>query len=73
MITGRNRRDVAPVLKKYERVCFTKEAVHLIDKPNAPFAAMVAPRPSANVSHQRCIIGASRQFATARYSARRSH
>ncbi len=43
MITGRNRRDVAPVLKKYERVCFTKEAVRLIDKPNAPFAAMLHP------------------------------
>ena len=26
-ITGRNRRELAPVLKRYERVCFTKEAV----------------------------------------------
>ncbi|MDR2673556.1 MAG: DUF3883 domain-containing protein [Opitutaceae bacterium] len=26
-ITGRNRRDSAPVLQKYERICFEKEAV----------------------------------------------
>jgi len=37
-ITGRNRRDNAPVLKAYERICFTKGAVRLEDKPNAPMA-----------------------------------
>ncbi|NCD25278.1 MAG: DUF3883 domain-containing protein [Deltaproteobacteria bacterium] len=26
-ITGRNRRDPSPVLKRYERVCFTKDAI----------------------------------------------
>jgi hypothetical protein len=42
-ITGRNRRDLAPVLKRYERVCFTREAVRPLDKPGAPFAAMLHP------------------------------
>lgn len=43
LITGRNRRDMAPVLKRYERVCFTKDAVRPLDKPGAPFAAMMHP------------------------------
>ena len=42
-ITGRNRREHAPVLKRYERVCFTKEAVRPLDRPGAPFAAMLHP------------------------------
>jgi superfamily II DNA or RNA helicase len=42
-ITGRNRRELAPVLKRYERVCFTKEAVRPLDRPNAPFAQMIHP------------------------------
>ena len=33
-ITGRNRRELAPVLKRYERVCFTKEAVRPLDELN---------------------------------------
>ena len=43
VITGRNRRELAPVLKRYERVCFTREAVRPLDKPGAPFAAMLHP------------------------------
>jgi len=42
-ITGRNRRDLAPVLKRYERVCFTKEAVRPLDKPGMPFAQLIHP------------------------------
>ncbi len=42
-ITGRNRRDSTPALRAYERVCFTKEAVRLDDKPNAPMAVMLHP------------------------------
>lgn len=42
-ITGRNRRELAPVLKRYERVCFTKEAVRPLDKPGLPFAQMIHP------------------------------
>lgn len=42
-ITGRNTRDRAPVLKKYERVCFTKEAVRPLDRPGAAFAALLHP------------------------------
>jgi len=43
LITGRNRRELAPVLRRYERVCFTKEAVRPLDKPGVPFAAMLHP------------------------------
>lgn len=43
LITGRNRRDVAPVLKRYERVCFTKEAVQPLERPGLVFAPMLHP------------------------------
>ena len=43
LMTGRNRRELAPVLKRYERVCFTREAVRPLDKPGAAFAAMLHP------------------------------
>jgi superfamily II DNA or RNA helicase len=43
LITGRNRRELAPVLKRYERVCFTKESVRPLDRPNLPFAQMIHP------------------------------
>ena len=42
-ITGRNRRELAPVLKRYERVCFTKEAVRPLDRPGAPFGVLLHP------------------------------
>jgi SNF2 family DNA or RNA helicase len=42
-ITGRNRRELAPVLKRYERVCFTKDGVRPLDKPDAPYAQMIHP------------------------------
>ena len=42
-ITGRNRRELAPVLKRYERVCFTKEGVRPLDRPGAAFAQMIHP------------------------------
>jgi superfamily II DNA or RNA helicase len=41
-ITGRNRRDTTPVLKRYERVCFTKDAVNP-DKPGLAVASMIHP------------------------------
>jgi superfamily II DNA or RNA helicase len=41
-ITGRNRRDTTPVLKRYERVCFTKDAVRP-EKPELPVASMIHP------------------------------
>ncbi len=43
IITGRNRRDLAPVLRRYERVCFTKEAVRPLERPGMAFASMVHP------------------------------
>ncbi|NPD21827.1 helicase-related protein [Corallococcus exiguus] len=41
-ITGRNRRDTTPVLKRYERVCFTKDGVRP-DKPGLAMASMIHP------------------------------
>lgn len=41
-ITGRNRRDTTPVLKRYERVCFTKDAVRP-EKPGLAVASMIHP------------------------------
>lgn len=43
LITGRNRRDLAPVLSRYERVCFTKAAVRPTDRPGLAFASMIHP------------------------------
>ena len=43
LITGRNRRDLAPVVRRYERVCFTKEAVRPSDRPGLEFAHMLHP------------------------------
>lgn len=43
LITGRNRRDLSPVMKRYERVCFTKEAVLPLDKPGLTHATMLHP------------------------------
>ncbi len=43
VMTGRNRRDYSPVLKRYERVCFTKEAVRPLDRPGAAFAQLLHP------------------------------
>lgn len=43
LITGRNRRDLAPVLRRYERVCFTKGAVRPADRPGLAFASMIHP------------------------------
>lgn len=42
-ITGRDRRHVLPVLKRYERICFEKEAVRLTDQVGAPMASLVHP------------------------------
>ncbi len=42
-ITGRNRRDQSPVLRRYERVCFTKEAVQPLDKAGITPAVMLHP------------------------------
>ncbi len=42
-ITGRNRRDLAPVLKRYERICFAKDAVRPAERPGLAFASMIHP------------------------------
>ncbi len=41
-ITGRNRRDTTPVLRRYERVCFTKDGVRP-DKPGLAMGSMIHP------------------------------
>ncbi|MFC1762346.1 helicase-related protein [Planctomycetota bacterium] len=49
-ITGRNRRDQSPVLRRYERICFTKEAVYSIDKKSLAPAVMLHPGHSLMLS-----------------------
>ena len=42
-ITGRNRREQEPVLKRYDRVCFEKESLHPLDKPGLARAVLMHP------------------------------
>ena len=42
-VAGRKRCDLSPILKRYERVCFTREAVRPLDLPGAPYAVMIHP------------------------------
>lgn len=42
-ITGRDRRNLDPVLRKYERVCFEKQYVRLTDRVGSPMASLMHP------------------------------
>ena len=42
-ITGRNRRENEPILKRYERVAFTKDAIQPANKPGLPRAVLMHP------------------------------
>ncbi|NEJ60789.1 DUF3883 domain-containing protein [Rhizobium leguminosarum] len=42
-LTGRNRRDQEPVFKRYERICFEREAVQPLDKPGIRRADLMHP------------------------------
>lgn len=42
-ITGRNRREQEPVLKRYDRICFEKEAIQPVDKPGISRAVLMHP------------------------------
>jgi superfamily II DNA or RNA helicase len=42
-ITGRNRREQEPVLRRYERICFTRDAIQPLDKPGLSRAALMHP------------------------------
>ncbi len=42
-ISGRDLRNTDPVLRKYERVCFEKPYVRLIDRVGAPMASLIHP------------------------------
>ena len=42
-ITGRNRRESEPVLKRYDRVCFERSAIQPNDKPGLPRAVLMHP------------------------------
>jgi superfamily II DNA or RNA helicase len=42
-LAGRDRRNPDPVLKRYERVCFEKQAVRLLDRVGAPMASLIHP------------------------------
>ncbi len=42
-ITGRNRREQEPVLKRYERICFERSAIQPLDKPGLTRAVLMHP------------------------------
>ncbi|MDP3617629.1 MAG: helicase-related protein, partial [Rhodoferax sp.] len=42
-ITGRDRRNADPVLRRYERVCFEKQYVRLIERAGSPMASLMHP------------------------------
>jgi superfamily II DNA or RNA helicase len=42
-ISGRDRRNADTVLRRYERVCFEKQYVRLIDRVNTPMASLMHP------------------------------
>jgi hypothetical protein len=42
-LSGRDRRYHQPVLRKYERVCFEKQYVRLLDRAGAPMASLIHP------------------------------
>ena len=42
-ITGRNRREQEPVFKKYERICFEKEAIRPVEQPGVRPADLMHP------------------------------
>ena len=42
-LSGRDRRYRQPVLRKYERVCFEKQYMRLLDRVGAPMASLIHP------------------------------
>ena len=42
-ITGRDRRNADPVLRRYERVCFEKQFVRLTERVGSPMASLLHP------------------------------
>jgi superfamily II DNA or RNA helicase len=42
-ISGRDRRNLDPVLRKYERICFEKQHLRLINRANSPMASLIHP------------------------------
>src|SRR5262249_15325614 len=42
-ITGRNRREQEPVLKRYERICFERSAIQPLDRPGLSRAVLMHP------------------------------
>ncbi len=42
-ISGRNRREREPVLRRYERICFEREAIQPIEKPGLTRAVLMHP------------------------------
>jgi superfamily II DNA or RNA helicase len=42
-ITGRNRREQEPVLKRYERICFEREQIQPLDRPGLTRATLMHP------------------------------
>lgn len=55
-MTGRNRREHEPVLKRYERICFDREAIQPLDKPGIGRAVLMHPGHSLMLSMSDMIL-----------------
>ncbi|MFL5329182.1 MAG: helicase-related protein [Gemmataceae bacterium] len=42
-LTGRNRREQEPILKRYDRIAFSKDAIKLLDRPGTVPAVLMHP------------------------------
>ena len=70
-ITGRDRRNADPVLRRYERVCFEKQFVRLIERAGAPMASLLHPGHPLMQSVTDLVLEAAPQQAQARRRAGR--
>ena len=68
-ITGRDRRNADPVLRRYERVCFEKQYVRVLDRVGAPMASLLHPGPPADAVGDRPGARSPPQQAQARRRA----
>ena len=70
-LAGRDRRNLDPVLRRYERVCFEKQYVRLLDRVGAPMASLIHPAHPLDAGGYRSRSGADPQQAKARRSVGR--
>ena len=66
VITGRNRRELEPVLKRYDRICFEREAIQPTRQTRFESRCAHASWPSSDAVHVRHASGAAYELAATR-------